>query len=148
MQPDTFGVYVRRRLDHWGSVFALSRDCEYLGHASKNMLQVLIDHKGEIPPPNVGYKPLEIDQDAMQIEMIVTDIAREQIRMACVMRAYWCGEGRRKVERYETALMLIAEAESGLRNTPKLPNVQRYLSLVDIGFAQVRGVLTGISRAA
>ncbi len=47
---DTFGVYVRAELEHWGEEFALHRDCAYLGHVSKNMLQVLIDHRGEMPP--------------------------------------------------------------------------------------------------
>lgn len=145
---DTFGLYVRRRLDHWGNVFSLSRDCEYLGHQSKNMLQVLIDHKGEMPGRVQGFKPLEVDQDAMQVEMIITDIAREQKRLACVLRAYYGGQGRRKVERYETALLLISNVERDDRNRAKLPNVQRYLAMVDIGTAQVRGALVGMAMAA
>src|SRR5688500_675293 len=119
-EVDTFGMYVRRRLDHWGSVFSLARDCEYLGHNSKNMLQILIEHKGEMPGRVQGFKPLEVDQEAMQIEMIVTDIAREQKRLACVLRAYYAGSGRRKVERYETALLLIANVERDYRTEPRL----------------------------
>lgn len=145
---DTFGVYVRRQLDHWGYVFSLSRDCDYLGHQSKNMLQVLIDHKGEMPGRVQGFKPLEVDQDAMQVELIVSDIAKEQRRLACVLRAYYCGNGRRKVERYETALLLIANVERDDRDNPRLPNVQRYLAMVDIGTAQVRGALVGLTLAA
>ena len=96
MQADTFGAYVRARLDGWGREFALHRDCEYLGHASKNVLQVLIDHKGEMPARQVGYKPLEVDNDALQVECIVSDIARDNVPMACVLRAYYCGSGRRR----------------------------------------------------
>src|SRR3546814_9288294 len=58
-QVDTFGVYVRDRLDEWGREFSLSRDCEYLGYQSKNMLQVLIEHKGEMPGKTQGYRSEE-----------------------------------------------------------------------------------------
>ena len=139
MQVDTFGVYVRNELDHWGQEFALWRDFEYLGHASKNMLQVLIDHRGEMPPPNVGYKPLETDMRAQLIEDIVADIAREQVVIASVLRAYYCGSGRRKVERWETANLLIATAGH------KTISQRNYMSLHDLGVAQVRGVLRGIA---
>lgn len=139
---DTFGVYVRRRLEEWGHEFALCRDFDYLGHQSKNMLQVLIEHKGEMPPPNVGYKPLEVSLTAHQIELIVADIAREQVSLACVLRAYYCGSGRKVVERYETANLLIATAGG------KVVNRTRYLALHEIGFAQVRGVLVGLAQAA
>ena len=139
MQTDTFGVYVRNELDHWGQEFALCRDFEYLGHASKSMLQVLIDHRGEMPPPNVGYKPLETDIRAQLIEDIVADIARDQVIIACVLRAYYCGSGRRKVERWETANLLIATAGQ------KPVSQRNYLTIHDLGVAQVRGVLRGIA---
>lgn len=142
MQVDTFGAYVRNELDHWGQEFALWRDFEYLGHASKNMLQVLIDHRGEMPPPNVGYKPLETDARAQLIEDIVTDIAREQVSIACVLRGYYCGSGRRKVERWETANLLIATAGG------KTISQRNYLTLCGLGTAMVRGVLMGMARAA
>ncbi len=141
-QTDTFGVYVRDRLDEWGQEFALCRDCEYLGHASKNMLQVLIDHKGEMPPANVGYKPLEVLETALVIERIVTDIARENRVLACVLRAYYCGSGRRKVERWETANLLIAYTGG------KVISQRHYLTLHDVAFAEVRGTLRGIALAA
>ena len=135
MQIDTFGAYVRAELDHWGREFALARDCEYLGHASKNMLQILIDHRGEMPPPNVGYKPLETDMRAQRIEDIVADIARTHLAMACCLRAYHCGAGRRKVERAETANLLLANAG--------LPAVRArvYMDLAIRGGERVRGVL-------
>jgi hypothetical protein len=139
---DTFGAYVRGELDHWGREFALHRDFDYLGHQSKNMLQVLIDHRGEMPPPNVGYKPLETDSRAQRIEDLVTEVARQHRAMACVLRAYYCGNGRKKVERLETANLLLANAS--------LPMVRdkAYLDLVRRGEERVSGMLTGIALAA
>ena len=145
---DTFGAYVRARLEEWGREFALHRDCEYLGHQSVNMLQVLIDHKGEMPPRNVGFKPLEVSQQAHQIELIVSEIARDQVDMACVLRAFYCGSGRRKVERYETALMLIANVHRDEPGEHKLPSTRQYLSMHEVGFSQVRGALVGMAMAA
>jgi hypothetical protein len=148
MQLDTFGEYVRRRLEEWGWEFSLAHDCEYLGHQSKNMLQVLIEHRGEMPGKTQGYKPLEVSATAHQIELMVTDIAREQPRLACVLRAYYCGSGRRKVERFETALLLIASLEQVTGKREPLPKVDRYLRLVEIGTAQIRGMLVGLAQAA
>ena len=139
---DTFGEYVRRELDHWGQEFALRRDFEYLGHCSKNMLQVLIDHRGEMPPPNVGYKPLETDLRAQRIEDIVADVARDQLPIACVLRAYYCGSGRRKVERLETANLLRSTAGE------KVVRQRQYMVLHDLGLQTVRGALIGLARAA
>lgn len=141
-QVDTFGAYVRSRLDGWGREFALHRDCEYLGHASRNMLQVLIDHKGEMPPPNVGFKPLEIDQDAHAVELMVTEVARQNRPMACVLRAYYCGSGRRNVERWETANLLLAYAGERVVSLPS------YKTLHAMGFERIRGQLEGMARAA
>ena len=139
---DTFGEYVRRRLDEWGREFALCRDFEYLGHASKNTLQVLIEHRGEMPPPNVGFKPLEVPPDAQQIEDIVADVARDQMPIACVLRAMYCGSGRRKVERLETANLLLANAGH------PVVRLRQYLALHEVGVQTVRGALIGIARAA
>lgn len=141
-QIDTFGDYTRTRLDAWGREFALCRDFEYLGHASKNMLQILIDHRGEMPPPNVGYKPLEVDAEAQQIEDIVADVGRDQMPIACVMRAMYCGQGRRKVERWETANLLLANM--GLN----VVSQRHYMTLHEMGLQTVRGALIGIARAA
>ena len=49
MQPDTMNSYVRRRLEHCGDEFSLARDCEYLGHQSKNLLYVLMQHQWCLP---------------------------------------------------------------------------------------------------
>jgi hypothetical protein len=142
---DSFGEYVRDRLDEWGREFALHRDCDYLGHQSKNMLQVLIEHKGEMPGRSQGFKPLEVSQDALQIERIVADVARDQSRIASCLRAAYCGSGRRKVERYETALILIANMGG---KGSRLPGQRQYLEMVETGRAIVRGALIGIAQAA
>ena len=63
MQPDTMNEYVRRRLERWGEEFALARDCDYLGHQSKNLLYVLMQHRG-MPGKATGFKSLEVDAEA------------------------------------------------------------------------------------
>ena len=167
---DSFGEYVRNRLEEWGREFALSRDCEYLGHQSKNMLQVLIEHGGEMPGRTVGFKPLEVSLQALLIEQVVSEIARDQVRTACCLRAFYCGSGRKKVERYKAAMVLIAGASLGrepihptaaeLRSVPalkrelearasvKLPGERQYLAEVDTGRTLVRGALIGMAQAA
>lgn len=142
MQVDTFGAYVRAELDHWGREFALHRDCDYLGHQSKNLLAVLIEHKGDIPGRTLGYRPLESDRRAQMIEDIVASIARDNVAMACSLRAYHCGAGRRKVERFETAILLLSKC--GQRPVSN----RQYLTLVELGFQRVRGRLEGWARAA
>lgn len=142
MQPDTFGVYVGRRLDEWGTEFCLARDMDYLGHQSKNILQVLIEHKGEMPERQQGYKPLQVSLSALQIEQIITGLAREQVATACALRGYYCGSGRRKVERWETANLLATTAGA------RMMSQRHYLTLITIGEMYVRGVLQGIAQAA
>lgn len=139
---DLFGAYVRSELEHWGREFALHRDCEYLGHVSRNMLQVLIEHRGEMPPPNTGYKPLETDARAQLIEDIVADIARSHLAMAICLRAYYCGRGRKRVERWETANLLLANAGLPVVRTTA------YMDLAQRGEDRVYGVLVGMARAA
>ncbi|MFC3816547.1 hypothetical protein [Lysobacter sp. GCM10012299] len=141
-QIDTFGAYVRTRLEDWGREFALHRDCEYLGHQSKNMLQVLIEHRGEMPPRLTGFKPLEIPAGPQQIEDIVFEIARLNVARATVLRAYYCGKGRRGAERLELANEMLASL-GGERLSRG-----RYFTEHELGVAEVRGVLVGIARAA
>jgi hypothetical protein len=143
---DTFGAYVRARLGEWGREFCFARDCEYLGHLSKNLLQVLIEHHGEIPGRVQGFKPLEVSPMAHQIELIVSEIARDQPDMACVLRAYYCGTGRRKVERYETSLLLIANVYAARALRPALPTVNRFLRMVEVTTGEVRGMLLADAR--
>lgn len=139
---DTFSPYVRRRLELWGDYFALHRDCEYLGHCSRNLLQVLIDHRGEMPGRAIGYKPLEVDAEAQQIEDIVTEIAKHAPAIGWVMRAYYCGQGRRKVERWETANLLLANAGHSVVTQPS------YMDMVRRGTERVHGMLLGIQQRA
>ncbi|HEY4529365.1 MAG TPA: hypothetical protein VIG97_03400 [Luteimonas sp.] len=139
---DVFGEYVRRRLEHWGEQYCLHRNMEYLGFHSKNMLQVLIEHRGDMPGRVQGYKPLEVDQEAQFVEEIVASMAKAQASVACVLRAYYCGRGRRKVERWETANMLLTTC--GQRAISQ----RHYLVLHDLGFAEVRGVLRGLALAS
>ena len=141
-QIDTFGAFVRAELEHWGREFALHRDCEYLGHQSKNMLQVLIEHRGEMPPPNVGYKPLETDQRAQDVEDAVASIARVEPVRGAVLRGYYCGMGRRGVERFEQANELILRL-----GHPKISRA-KYFSEHELGFSEIRGFYWGVSRAA
>lgn len=142
MQVDTMRPKVQRWLEHWGREFALHRDCEYLGHCSKNMLQVLIEHKGEMPPRNVGYKPLETDAQAQQVEDVICEIARHAPAMAIVLRGMYCGMGRRYVERWETANLLLSNAGQPVMT------VSQYRDTAERGFERVYGMLVGIARAA
>lgn len=139
---DTYGRYVRNRLERWGEEFALHRDCEYLGHKSKDMLAVLIEHRGEMPPRVTGFKPLEIPPDEQQIEDIVADIARVDVVRATVLRAYYCGRGRRGEERLQTANEMLRKMG--------LPEIGRrkYFSEHDLGFEAVRWMLNGLEAAA
>lgn len=142
MQTDTFGAYVRAELEHWGREFALHRDCEYLGHQSKNMIAVLMEHEGEMPARVQGFKPLETDLRAQRIEDIVASIAQDNLAMSCALRGYHCGIGRRKVERFETAIQLMVSC--GQRRVSN----RQYLVLVELGFQRVRGRLEGWGIAA
>ncbi|MCO7468856.1 hypothetical protein NJG16_02105 [Stenotrophomonas maltophilia] len=141
MQTDYFGAYVRGELEHWGREFALHRDCEYIGHQSKNLLAVLMEHH-EMPGRAQGYKPMETDPRAQAIEDIVTDIARTDVSLACVLRGYYCGSGRRKEERWEQARQLLQLM--GQRPV----SVRQYLSMVELGFQRVRGRLEGSAMVA
>lgn len=137
MQVDTFGDHVRRELDHWGHEFALHRDCDYLGHHSKNVLAVLIEHH-ELPPRPTGYKPLETDMRAQRVENLVMHVARTHPEMAICLKAYFCGNGRRSVERWEICNELLA------KNGGKKMSQKCYLDLVKRGEDRIRGMLEGI----
>lgn len=142
MTVDTFGAYVRAELEHWGREFALHRDCNYLGHQSKNLLAVLIEHGGDMPSRAQGYRPLESNSRAQMIEDIVAAIARDNVAMACALRGYHCGSGRRKVERFDAAMTLLAKSgHEAVSN-------RQYLNLVELGHQRVRGWLEGARLAA
>ncbi|MEN5069621.1 hypothetical protein [Stenotrophomonas sp. TWI1183] len=142
MQVDTFGAYVRAEREHWGREYVLHREGDYLGHQSKNVLQVLIEHKEDMPGRAQGYKPLESDSRAHMIEDIVSSMARDHAVMACCLRAYHCGLGRRKVERYERANMLVARYSLGP------VSARQYLSMVELGFQRIGGRLEGFAQVA
>jgi hypothetical protein len=127
----TFEGYVEARLAEWGSEFALHRDCEYLGHQSKNMLQVLIEHKGEMPTRPTGFKPLDIKHSALQVEYAVHELGIMNKAAASVLRAWYCGRGRIRVERLEIAQELIGS---------KLTRGQ-YQNYRDVGFSYVAACL-------
>jgi hypothetical protein len=137
----TRDAIVASMLDDWGREFAIHRDCEYLGHQSKNMLQVLIEHRGEMPARPTGFKPVEINPDALLVERAVTDIARVDILMAHCLRAYHCGFGRRRNERFHQANELLA------RHRKRVTRSQ-YMDLVRRGFDEVRDRLLDMVRAA
>ncbi|GAB3388204.1 hypothetical protein [Lysobacter fragariae] len=141
---DSFGVYVSARLNDWGREFALHRDCEYLGHRSKDRLQVLIEHRGEMPPRVTGFKPVHVPPECQQIEDIVADLARSNLTRATVMRAYYCGIGRRGVERVEIANEMLQRYDQALKPVSRT----KYFVEHDLGFEFVRGVLIGYARAA
>lgn len=140
-ETDVFGEYVRRRLEHWGEEFALHRDVEWLGYGSKNLLYVLMEHHG-MPSRAIGFKPLETDLEAQQVEDIVCEISSANPTMGWVLRAYYCGRGRKKFERWETANMMLAEA--------KLPELSQasYGDMARRGTDRVYGLMLSISRAA
>lgn len=137
-QTNQFDAYVRRRLEAWGYEFALHRDFELLGHRSKDMLQVLIEHKGEMPARPTGFRPLTIPPLEMQVEDIVHDIHRDAPHMAIVLRAYYCGSGRQGIERRATAERLLG----------KQIRRQQYYAYHDLGFNRVAGSLRILAQAA
>ena len=108
-QTDLFGMYVEERLQAWGREFAYHRDrIRAGGYRSKNMLQVLIEHKGEMPARPTGWKPEEVDLLAMQVEDIVREMMKAGERSAgWALRAYYCGNGRVGVERLDLYRALI-----------------------------------------
>jgi len=142
MQIDTFGAYVRAEMEHWGREYALHRDCDYLGYSTKNLLAVLIENKGDVPSSARGYKSLNSDKRAQAIEDIVRSIATDNVAIVCALRGYHCGKGRKKVERFETANLLMA-------NCGVAPvSARQYFILVELGHQRVRGRLEGLALAA
>lgn len=130
---------VRARLDDWGRVFCYDRAGELLGHFSKNMIQILIDHRGEMPPRATGYKPQEVPLLALEIEQIVTVIAHDAVEIAWALRAYYCGSGRRGVERLALAKALMQRRRLSRR---------AFYSLADAGMHRVAGMLAATKRKA
>ena len=57
-------------------------------------------------------------------------------------RPYYCGQGRRKFERFDTANLLLDRA--GLKKVSK----PSYLDMARRGTERVHGMLLGVARAA
>lgn len=127
--------YTARRLESWGEAFAFHRDVEILGHCSRNLLQVLIDHKGEMPARSIGFKPLLIPPVELQTEDAVALVHSWDPDLAYVLRAYYCGSGRRRVERRELAEQL----------TGRSLKVSQFYALHDCGFQRVAGILSTLA---
>lgn len=142
MQIDTFGAYVRGELEHWGRECALHRDSGHPGSNAQSMLAVLIDYQGDMPGRAQGFKPMETDTRAQRIEDLVNVIAKDNMAMACTLRAYYCGRGRKKVERFEVALQLLERAGE------RALHVKAYLDLVRRGEDRLHGMLVGLQIAA
>lgn len=140
-QVDTFGEYVRLRLEEWGEEFALHRDCEYLGHQSKNIVKVLMEHRG-MPSRATGFKPLEINPAAQEIEDIVAELGRSDLVCATVMRAYYCGIGKRTTDRFDQAIELLVKSKE------RPISIRQYHYLRQAGDTFVRCELLALKRAA
>jgi len=133
----SFETYVRRRLDAWGSEFRLDRDGDFLGFPSKNVLQVLHEHRGEIPERSGGVRPLLIPPLEWQTETIVHDLNQASSHLAATLRAYYCGSGRVSVERLETLVMLLGRPV----------NKRAFFTYHDMAFQWVTGALYTIAKA-
>ena len=134
----SFDAYVRRRLDAWGTEFRLDRQADFLGFPSKNMLQVLHEHRGEIPERTAGRPPLLIPPLEWQTETIVHDMHGACPHLAATLRAYYCGSGRVGVERLVT-LEIMLDRPVGKR---------AFFTYHDMAFQWVTGALYTIAKAS
>lgn len=97
------GVYIRDMLEVWGREFQLFSESE--PHA-ETLLYKLVLYGGEIPRLEGGRPPERVNEQAYAIEVIVAKMHQTRPVESSVMRAYYCGRGRHKFERRETAEML------------------------------------------
>lgn len=121
--------YVQRRLEAWGNEFALDRTIEPNGIT---ILWLLIRFGGQIPRRSGGTRPFSVDEQAYQVERIVSSMARSHPLYAAVLRASYGGRGREKVERLELAQRLSGQKIS----------VRHYFALRSAAIAWVAGALT------
>lgn len=122
-------AYVTARLNAWGREFRLDLFDEPHEHT---ILWLLIKFGGEIPRLDGGPVPDSVDEEAWQIERLIALMHSERPIEASVMRAYYCGRGRHRVERREAAEQL-AGVKIGVRE---------YYSAHDRGFAWLCGALS------
>lgn len=132
----SFDLYVRRRLEAWGDEFKLDRAATHLGYPSKNMLQVLFEHRGEIPERVEGYKPLTIPPMEWQTETIVHDMHHACGYLAATLRAYYCGSGRVGVERREALEKMLGYKV----------NRRAFFQYHELAFNWVTGALLALAR--
>lgn len=135
MQADPMAAKIRRQLEFWGTEFALHKDCDYLGHQSKNMIAVLMEHKGEMPRNSEGFKPMYIPEEAEQVELAVTALFKVAPVHAIVLRGYYCGQGRRNFERLEQTNLMLQKA-----GYPKV-TLSGYKDLARMATERVHGLL-------
>jgi hypothetical protein len=138
MSGGTIGAddYVRFRLLGWGREFRLGREIEPLGIHKTSLLQVLIEHRGEMPTRPTGYKPLTVPPDAMEIEDAVHDIHAVEPEIAVVLRVYYCGSGKHSTDRLYMAARLL-----GRRITRR-----RYYEAHAAGFHRVAGYVSAMRK--
>jgi hypothetical protein len=140
-QIDTFGFTISLMLEEWADAFALHRDGEHLGWATKNMLYEFERHGGS-PPRTTGRPPLNIPRRALLIEYAVMQIARTDPTTAWVLRAYHCSRGRRNYERFWKANALLTRAG--------LPTIRRagYQDLAKSGEDRIARILASEAQTA
>lgn len=125
-ETDLFGAYVRDRLEKWGREFAYHRDRFRAGGYGRNILDT--SPMGSGPEPNL---------EALQIEDIVRGIyKRGEKTSAWALRAYYCGSGRRAVERLDLYRAFIGR-RTGLR---------QYYEQIRAGTDSVRAELIRVCR--
>jgi hypothetical protein len=129
--------YVRFRLLGWRREFRLGREIEPLGFHKMNLLQVLIEHRGEMPSRVTGYRPLTIPPEAMEIEDIVHELHGVEPELAIVLRVYYCASGKHSTDRLLTAARLLKR-----RITRR-----RYYEAHAAGFHRVAGYLCAVRKA-
>lgn len=121
-------AYVTARLNAWGREFALERYDEPHEHT---LLYLLVKFGGEIPRLEGGRAPESVNDEAWQIERLIAVMHSERPVEASVLRAYYGGRGRHKVERRSQAQELAA-CRIGERE---------YFAAHDRGFAWLCGAL-------
>lgn len=122
-------AYLVARLNAWGREFALERFDEPHEHT---LLYLLIKFGGEIPRLEGGRAPESVNEEAWQMERLVALMHTERPIEASVIRAYYGGHGRHKVERRQAAEML-----AGMKIT-----AQQYFAAHDRGFMWLCGALS------
>lgn len=134
---DPMGVWVDARLAAWGREFRVwtrgpaGETCAGAVWPPVSPLWVLLKFGGVSPRGTGGRPPVHVDEEAWVIERIVADMFRVRPVEACVLRAYYGGDGRQKVERRQ-----LAERLSGVRLS-----AQAYFAARDRGVAWVMGAL-------